>query len=438
MAATNGTAVGGSPEVSVRVAQTDPPCIVKTKALVAGTPGALSLAQGVVHWKPPKEALDRATQALAEGGIHGYGADEGLPALRDALRQKIAAENGLEGYDVMVTAGANQGFVNAVLALVDASDSVVLFSPFYFNHLMALQMAGGGRNVVLGPCDSSSWHPDLDWLEGALAGPSPPKMVVITNPCNPTGKLPAQQRGGEQQQQGRVLLSTAELERASELCRRAGAWLLLDNTYEHFVYNGRQHHCIAAPHVLNLFSFSKASAYGMMGWRVGYLAFPEDGSSKLAAELVKIQDTVIVCATQLSQWVALGALEAGRGWVESQVHGLEGNRAAIIDALTPLGTLGSGVGGGEGAIYLWARLPPGCEDDEAVAAWLVRKHKVCLIPGSACGTTGHVRVAFANLQPELCSEAAARLKRGLEELSQHGMPAVRAFLESKEGAGAAA
>lgn len=87
----------------------------------------------------------------------------------------------------MITAGANQGFANLVVALLDPGDSCVLFRPYYFNHLMALQMTGGAASVVLGQCDPASWHPDFDWLEGVLTGPSPPKMVVLVNPCNPTG-----------------------------------------------------------------------------------------------------------------------------------------------------------------------------------------------------------------------------------------------------------
>ena len=167
----------------------------------------------------------------------------------------------------MVTAGANQAFTNLVLALLDEDDAAVLFKPYYFNHLMAvqvstsrhcdqrtvdslsgdlvltgrcksgstdsrsmalqhsppnllvwqverpfdlpsmtredaevaaacmlidtsdlvLQMSGGAEKVVFGRCDPASWHPDLDWLEAALAGPSPPRMVVLVNPCNPTG-----------------------------------------------------------------------------------------------------------------------------------------------------------------------------------------------------------------------------------------------------------
>lgn len=90
-------------------------------------------------------------------------------------------------HEVMVTSGANQGFTNLVLTLLDPSDAAILFMPYYFNHLMALQMTGGGHSVVHGQCDQQTWKPDLDWLEQALAGANPPKMVVLVNPCNPTG-----------------------------------------------------------------------------------------------------------------------------------------------------------------------------------------------------------------------------------------------------------
>ena len=226
----------------------------------------------------------------------------------------------------------------------------------------------------------------------------------------------------------------------------------------------------------------------MMGWRQGYIAYPEEAGGgrggSLVAELLKVQDTIPVCPTQIrcgavrwvgvwlggegsvlarfgltvcalssanyphaaplrpndlhaprSQYVALGATQAGRGWVEERVSGLESNRAALLDALSPLGA--GSVVGGEGAIYLFARLPPGCEDDEAVVQWLVRRHRVCLIPGTACGCPGHVRAAYANLRPELCAEAAARLKAGLADLVQHGMPAVRAFLAAEQAAAVA-
>ena len=91
----------------------------------------------------------------------------------------------------MVTAGANQAFTNIVLTLLDPGDRIVLFVPYYFNHLMAVQMTGGAADVVHGRCDPQTWHPDLDWLEQELARPNAPKMVVLVNPCNPTGEDPA-------------------------------------------------------------------------------------------------------------------------------------------------------------------------------------------------------------------------------------------------------
>ena len=86
-----------------------------------------------------------------------------------------------------MTSGANQAFINVVLTLLDPGDRVILFVPYYFNHLMAVQMTGGADNVVHGKCDPQSWHPNLDWLEQELSQPNPPKMVVLVNPCNPTG-----------------------------------------------------------------------------------------------------------------------------------------------------------------------------------------------------------------------------------------------------------
>lgn len=167
----------------------------------------------------------------------------------------------------------------------------------------------------------------------------------------------------------------------------------------------------------------------MMGWRVGYIAFQGGaGGGELGPQLLKAQDTIPICAAQLSQHAALGALEAGRGWVAERVAGLAENRAALAGALRPLGP---GAAGGEGAIYLWARLPAGCEDDVMVVEWLVARHGVCVIPGSSCGCPGHIRVATANLRADDCAAAAARLKAGLEELVAGGMGGVEGFMRAR-------
>jgi len=170
----------------------------------------------------------------------------------------------------------------------------------------------------------------------------------------------------------------------------------------------------------------------------------------------QVQDTIPICPSTLSQHVALAALQHGGEWVASHVADLMTNREAISAALQPLREAASrhqppaaadgsssggssssaGVFGGEGAIYFWARLPRGFERrDEEVVAWLIRAHGVCVIPGSACGAPGHIRVAFANLTRDQCAEAAARLRRGLGELVAGG-PAVLGAAAAAGSAGA--
>ena len=421
-AAAGAAAGAGAPGASDRVRGTDAPCIVEMKELMRASPGSVSLAQGVVHWGPPARALERAARAARSPAASAYGPVAGDPRLVERLEAKLSAENGLPrgSVDVMVTSGANQAFYNLAVALLDAGDPVVLFAPYYFNHLMALQMADLAGGLRVGPRDARTMQPDLDWLEAELAGPRPPRAVVLVNPCNPTG----------------AVLPRAALERASRLCAEKGSWLVVDNTYEHFIYDdaggtgdgeggegggNSGHVCVGGPHVANVFSFSKA--WGMMGWRVGYLALPSAAAGAapgLFGEVSKVQDTIPICPSQLGMEVALGALEEGRGWVEERVAGLEANRAALRGAFSSALGDGALVGGG-GAIYLYARLPEHCPDDRAAVEWLVRRHGVCLIPGSSCGSPGHVRGSFANLAPPACAEAAGRLAAGLDELARFGL-----------------
>ncbi|KXZ54966.1 hypothetical protein GPECTOR_3g133 [Gonium pectorale] len=369
--AVSGTATAGKYKaLSRRIDATDTPVIDFTRRVMASRKDALSLAQGIVHWGPPPAALARLTSRLVAdpAAMSAYSPNEGLPALRAALRAKVTERNKLP-----------HAFINAMLSLVDADDRVVLFRPYYFDHLMALQMTGSAERVVLGECDPASMRPDLDWLERELAGPAPPRMVVAVNPCNPTG----------------VLLTRAELDRLAALCGRAGAWLLLDNTYEDFVFApGGEHYCPAGPHVVHLFSMSK------------------------------VQDAVCICAPQPSQLLALEALGPdSREYVEGLIGQLEANRDKLRAALAPLEPH---VAGGEGAIYLWARLPTDPRDgkpldDRAAVEWLVAQAGVCVIPGSACGMPGYIRCSYANLPPATFPTATARLRAGLEHLVAHGM-----------------
>ncbi|KAI3982738.1 hypothetical protein MKX01_010221 [Papaver californicum] len=364
-------------KLAKRVLETESPVMVQIQEIFRSCKDAVSLAQGVVYWQSPEEALEKVKKIVDEPLTSRYGGDEGLPALREALTKKLQEENKLYKSSVMVTAGANQ----------------------YFNSYMSFQMTGI-TDILVGPGDPKTLQPDADWLEKILSTEPVPKLVNVVNPGNPSG----------------TYISEPLLKRISDLCKRAGSWLVVDNTYEYFMYDGLRHTCIEGDHILNVFSFSKA--YGMMGWRVGYIAYPTEAEG-LAEQLLKVQDNIPICAPIVSQRLALFSLETGSDWVRNQVKDLVRNRETLLDALSPLGE--GAVKGGEGAIYLWAKLPDKYQDDFEVVRWLAKRHGVVLIPGSASGGPGCVRVSFGGLKDGDCEFAALRLKKGLEELVKHGM-----------------
>ena len=190
---TGGSGLKAMVAISARMARTDVPCIVSMQQMLRGKKDVLSLAQGIVHWAPPDAALAAGRAAMGEPDTSLYGPDDGLPALREKLKEKLRLQNGIENSDVMVTAGANQGYTNVVLSLMDAGDAALLFRPYYFNHLMALQMTGSAESIVL-PDSLPDLQPNVPALQAELEGrarcdapppPPPLRLPSLRPPCLP-------------------------------------------------------------------------------------------------------------------------------------------------------------------------------------------------------------------------------------------------------------
>lgn len=148
------------------------------------------------------------------------------------------------------------------------------------------------------------------------------------------------------------------------------------------------------------------------------IAYPS-AVKDFAPSLLKVQDCIPICASIIGQHLALYSLQNGQEWIKEKVQTLVKNREILKKALTPLGE--SSVMGGEGAIYLWAKLPDKFHDDFEVVRWLMNRHGVVVIPGSASGCEGHVRISFGGLKSADCEIAAHKLKVGLHELVEDGM-----------------
>jgi len=277
------------------------------------------------------------------------------------------------------------------MTLCDVDDEVVIFKPYYFNHLMALQL--NQVKAVFAPCRPDDLTPSLSALPDLITPRT--KALVLISPNNPTG----------------AVTPPETVRTIQQMCQDKGIWLISDEAYEDFVFDGAQHYSPVGPNVINIFTFSKS--YGMAGWRVGYLLFPPE----LKDGMDKVQDTVPINTCQLSQRLALHALtHAGQAWVASMVDTLEKNRAYVWDALAPLRQAGEDVVcRTRGSLYILAKLPEGVDDMDAVR-FLSHHHKVAVLPGKGFGAPGYLRVSFGSLSPEVCQVAAQRLKQGLEDI----------------------
>jgi aspartate/methionine/tyrosine aminotransferase len=347
----------------------------------------------MVGYGPPPEALAAVPAFLARPDAHRYGPVEGLPELVEAIAAKLARENRLDlaGSRVVVTAGGNLAFVNALLAVADPGDEVVLQAPYYFNHEMAVVMASC-RPVVV-PTDAR-YQLQVDRIAAAITPRT--RAVVTISPNNPSG----------------AVYPEADLRAVNAICAARGVWHIHDEVYEYFTYGGARHFSPgslpgAGAHTISLYSLSKA--YGFASWRIGYMTVPE----ALWVAVNKIQDTLLICAPHVSQAAATGALSAGRPYCDRHVAALGEVRTHVLAQLEAVGDLVEAPSA-DGALYCLLRVTTAI-DSMTLAERLVREHKVATVPGTAFGLTDgtYLRVSYGALAPETVEEGVGRLVRGL-------------------------
>jgi aspartate/methionine/tyrosine aminotransferase len=284
-------------------------------------------------------------------------------------------------------------FMNAVLAITDPGDEVILQAPYYFNHEMAVCIAS--CKPVLVPTDENyQLRPDA--IRTAITPRT--RAVVTISPNNPTGAVYAE----------------SALRAVNDLCRERGIYHIHDEAYENFTYNGARHFSPASipgseGHTISLFSFSKA--YGFASWRVGYMVIPEH----LLVAVKKIQDTNLICAPVISQYAALGALRVGSEYCRKHVATLSEVREIVLNALREIADI-CHVPRADGAFYFLLRLA-GRDDPMELVEKLVRDYKVAVIPGIAFGIEGsYLRVSYGPLSKDTAAEGIGRLVRGLRKL----------------------
>jgi aspartate/methionine/tyrosine aminotransferase len=211
-----------------------------------------------------------------------------------------------------------------------------------------------------------------------------------------------------------VVYPKETLSEINRLCASRGIYHISDEAYEYFTYDGAAHFSPGSlggrDHTLSLFSLSKA--YGMASWRVGFLVAPE----LLFDDLIKIQDTVIICAPAVSQAVALEALRIGRGYCKKHLEAIAAVRRQVLSRLSAIPGLLT-IPASQGAFYFLVKVRTGM-DDLRLTERLVREYGVAVIPGGTFGITEGccLRIAYGSLNMETAVEGTRRLIEGLQAI----------------------
>ena len=381
---------------SLRMQSVQSPIIPVVGELIRANPGTISLGQGVAYYGPPPQAIAAIQRFLADPENHKYKLVQGIPELLEAIERKLRDENAisLNGSRIVVTAGANMGFVNAVLAIADPGDEIILQLPYYFNHEMAVVIAGC-KAVCVPTDDDYQLQPEA--IAAAITKRT--KAVVTISPNNPAG----------------AVYRESDLRKVNEICRRKGLYHISDEAYEYFTYDGARHFSPgsiegAAGHTISLFSLSKA--YGFASWRIGWMVIPEH----LYMPIKKIQDTNLICPPVVSQWAAVGAMEAGRAYCLDKLRMTTEIRRLFLDELAGIADLVT-VPRADGAFYLLMRVHKDADPMELVTQ-LIERHKVAVIPGMTFGMEKacYLRIAYGALHKDTAAEGMGRLVRGLNQI----------------------
>ncbi len=340
----------------------------------------------------PQVAVGAAIQALEEGFTR-YTAAAGIPDLRRALADHYGRLHGVEwkADNVVVTVGAKAALFELTMALIDEGDSVVVPSPCWVSFPEQIRFAGGQPIFVpLAAEDGFAIRaqPLIDAIEDTT------RMVLINSPSNPTGGV----------------IAADELRRLVEHCAERGIVVLSDETYERFLFDGREYASAGAlaaefpDTVIVVSSFSKT--YAMTGWRIGYALASADLIRRVAA----VQSHATSNPTSFAMRGALAALTGAESDVQKMLTAFESRRNFLVQGLERLP--GVTCTTPPGAFYAFPNVAAcyrdGCRGSLEIAEYLLEEAGVAIVPGVAFGADEHIRISFA------CSESDLAI--GLERL----------------------
>ena len=389
-------------QLSDRVQQIKPsPTLAVTKRaaeLKAAGKDIIGLGAGEPDFDTPEHIKQAAIEAINKG-FTKYTAVDGTPGLKKAIINKLKNDNGLsyEPNQILVSCGGKQSFFNLSLAFINPGDEVIIPAPYWVSYPDMVVVAGGVP-VILNTDESTRFKITAAQLDAAITPKT--KVVVLNSPSNPSG----------------VAYTADELKALGDVLRKHPHVLVAtDDMYEYIWWAdfGFENILTVCPDLYDrtIVLNGVSKAYSMTGWRIGYAA----GPVKLISAMTKVQSQSTSNPTSISQIAAEAALNGGRDCVTPMVKAFKERHDYVVKTLNEIP--GFSCITADGAFYAYpnvkeAMAKAGIDNDIDFAEKLLLEAGVALVPGSAFGTPGYMRLSFATSM-EVLEDALARIKKAL-------------------------
>jgi aspartate/methionine/tyrosine aminotransferase len=357
----------------------------KAKALMAAGRPVIGFGAGEPDFATPEHIVEAAVAAARDPKWHKYSPTPGLPALRQAIVDVTARDNGvtIAAEQVLVTNGGKQALFNAFASIIDDGDEVLLPSPYWTTYPESIALAGGVSVVV--PTDETvGYRTNPAQLDEYVTDRT--KALVFVSPSNPTG----------------AVYSPAEIEAIGQWAKQRGIWVISDEIYQHLVYGDTEFASILSlvPDLADtcILVNGVAKTYAMTGWRVGWMIAPADVTK--AATNLQSHSTSNV--SNVSQVAALAALTGGLDDVLRMRGAFDVRRQLMVGMLNDIP--GVVCPTPEGAFYAYPKVTDllgieidgvVCNSSAQLAAFILERAEVAVVPGEAFGTPGYMRLSYA-------------------------------------------
>jgi aspartate aminotransferase len=377
---------------------------VKEKALALKAAGkeVIDLTAGEPDFQTPQHIKEAGIKAIKDG-FTKYTENAGIPSLRQKIAQKLQKDNQLEysPQQIIVSNGAKQCILNALMAILNNGDEVLMQSPYWVSYPEQAVIAGGKPVVI--ETRQSDWKIIPEELNKKISART--RVIIFNSPSNPTG----------------IVYSREELKALAEVLQDKNIWIISDEIYEKIIFDARKHYSIAAfdkliDKCIVINGFSKS--YSMTGWRLGYAA----GPAAIIKAMSKIQSHYTSNASSISQKAAEAALTGPEDEINQMAKVFEQRRnyiksrldsKAYFDYILP-----------QGAFYFFIDISKifGKQAGTQVinnsvdfSAFVTENYYLVTVPGVAFGADNFIRISFAASQEQLES-GMDRLIKAMDDL----------------------